>query len=426
MGLNIIEADIEEDQQDANHADRLALLREIKASTEVAVEVLNDVLLFDKIESTLKIELPMVPIWEVVDRMMAEFKLPASRRGILLRSTYETCSTDGDNSYAMGLRVNDMKSLPDEVRSLLVAGDASRISQVLRNLLSNALKFTPKKGSVQVIASYNSSSMTDERKVRWRGNPTRSEKIHLHNGEEVMAIPRGHFQLAVQDTGVGMSVDQIGKLFGEGVQFNSMELQAGKGSGLGLFIAKGLVEQHKGTLEASSEGFGKGSKFTMKLPLYHVPVHSLKSEDQLELVIPEVAKNTSEAPQQEERRGLRLLVVDDAATNRDFLSRLLERRGHKCDVAENGQVALEMVRESTWSGQEPYDCVLIDYEMPVMNGPTATGLIRELGCDVFIIGVTGNVLADDVQYFRIKGANAILPKPVDMSALDELFVENMF
>ena len=82
-----------------------------------------------------------------------------------------------------------------------------------------------------------------------------------------------------------------------------------------------------------------------------------------------------------------------------------------------------MVRETMQGHTEPYDSVLMDYEMHVMNGPTAAGLIRSLGSDVFIIGITGNVLSDDVQYFKSKGANAILPKPLQLSALEDVFME---
>jgi len=440
MGLSIIEADMEIDDRHQEHgdpevgdgrfADRLLLLREIQNNTESAVEVLNDVLLYDKIETCLKLEVSMVHIWNVVERTLSEFRLPAQRRGVHLRATYETSTTDGDCAYDVGLRVKNASALPDDVRCLCVAGDASRITQVLRNLLSNALKFTSKQGSILVTASYHMKSMVDERRVKWKGSATWLEKIELHNGQEVAATPRGHFQLTVQDNGVGMTPDQIGKLFGEGVQFNAHALQAGKGSGLGLFIAKGLVKQHKGTLEAMSEGHDKGAVFTLKLPLYHVPgLPSEEEEREGSTNTPDKKISNDEPSSCSESQRLRILVVDDHPSNRKLLCRLLESKGHNCDAAENGQVALEMVRDTMCGnangggGAEPYDSILMDYEMPVMNGPTASSLIRELGCDVFIVGITGNVLSDDVQYFKSRGANAILPKPFQLSALEDLFME---
>jgi len=435
MGLNIIEAEMEadEDRGDGRYTDRLLLLREVQNSTESAVDVLNDVLLYDKIESSLKLEVSMVHVWHVVERTLSEFKRPAQRQGVHLRTTFETSTTDGDCPYDVGLRVSSVTDLPEDVQFLCVAGDASRIAQVLRNLLSNALKFTPEDGSILVTASYHMTSMDEERRVKWKGSSSWVEKIELHNKQEVLATPRGHFQLTVQDTGVGMSPDEIIKLFGEGVQFNAHALQAGKGSGLGLFIAKGLVNQHNGTLEATSEGLDKGATFTLKLPLYHVPDLSSESDEHQETStsVSDLEKsNNDETPSCAEDRDLRLLVVDDHPSNRKLLCRLLESKGHQCDMAENGQVALEMVRDTMWGSSEgdealePYDCILMDYEMPVMNGPTASSLIRELGCDVFIIGITGNVLSDDVQYFKSRGANAILPKPFQLSTLEDLFMEH--
>ena len=270
-----------------------------------------------------------------------------------------------------------------------------------------------------MTASYHSHDM-EENRVKWKGiNPNSEfEKIVLHNGEEIEANPRGHFLLTVKDTGVGMTEDQLSHLFGEGVQFNAARLQAGRGSGLGLFIAKSLVEQHRGTLCASSGGLDLGATFTLKLPLYHVSVQESSSTD--------YKRNLTAAASSSSlcSKKLRILVVDDAASNRKFLSRLLERNGHHCDKAENGQCALEMVRDTMLGNVEPYDCILMDYEMPVMNGPTASSLIRGLGSDVFIIGITGNILRQDVEYFRSRGANAILPKPIYMSALENLFVEH--
>jgi CheY-like chemotaxis protein len=122
----------------------------------------------------------------------------------------------------------------------------------------------------------------------------------------------------------------------------------------------------------------------------------------------------------------RILVVDDAPSNRKMLVRVLARSGHVCDQAQDGQVAVDMVRrmsEGGWGegGAGQYDMVLMDYEMPVMNGPTATRALRELGCMCPIVGVTGNVLGADIDYFLEQGADAVLPKPLQLSALEEVW-----
>mmetsp|Transcript_23050 Transcript_23050/g.37644 ORF Transcript_23050/g.37644 Transcript_23050/m.37644 type:complete len:322 (+) Transcript_23050:148-1113(+) len=317
--------------------------------------------------------------------------------------------------------VSRLEDLPARIRDLRVIGDIPKIRQVLRNLVSNAIKFTPEDGSIILTVSYSAKEMADKRKGKFRRLSVFMEKIMLKNGEEIQAIPNGYFQLNVRDSGVGMNEDQISRLFGEGVQFNANDLQAGRGSGLGLFIAKNLVLRHQGKLSALSEGIGKGSDFKLQLPLYQCNVTPTIEES-----ICGEEECVSESSSKYERRQLSILVVDDVETNRKLLSRLLERGGHQCHMAENGEVAVKMIQEnmSTSGGDEGlYDCVLIDYEMPVLNGPNACQQIRDMGCDVFIVGVTGNTLDDDVQYFKSKGANVVLLKPVNLVALENLFVE---
>jgi signal transduction histidine kinase len=101
------------------------------------------------------------------------------------------------------------------------------------------------------------------------------KKFTLHGREEVAFEQAGHVLVSATDTGAGMSPNQLTKLFREGIQFDVNTQQGGKGSGLGLYIAKGIVEQHGGSLVADSGGLGCGTTFTVKLPLYHVPDESL-------------------------------------------------------------------------------------------------------------------------------------------------------
>ena len=164
-------------------------------------------------------------------------------------------------------------------------------------------------------------------------------------------------------------------------------------------------------MDAHSEGLGRGSTFTLRLPLFSAPSYKPVKEDLI------TCSTDSFTP-----RNLRILVVDDVLSNRKLLCRLLERKGHKCDMAENGQRALDAIKSDTGGG---YHCLLIDFEMPVLNGPDTVQRIREdLGCDMFIVGVTGNMLTEDVEYFISKGANCVLPKPVQLPILEELLIEH--
>lgn len=244
-------------------------------------------------------------------------------------------------------------------------------------------------------------------------------------------IRSGRVRIDVKDSGIGMTGEQLEKLFGQGVQFNVNELQAGKGSGLGLWITKGLVEQHKGKLAASSEGLGSGSTFSCTLPIYHVPDTTLPSNLlhlKVENAKPFATRNrdkTESGPidDPELTSGqVRVLIVDDAALNRKMLSRLLTNRGYLCDEAENGEDAVNMVKKAM-GAERCYDSILMDYEMPVMDGPSSVAMLRSIGCDAFVIGITGNVLPEDVAHFKNCGANSVFGKPVNVQGVISLWCE---
>ena len=251
----------------------------------------------------------------------------------------------------------------------------------------------------------------------------------------------GSIVITVTDTGVGLSEHQLGEICAEGVQFNANTLQAGQGSGLGLFISKGLAEQHSGRLSVASEGLSKGAVMLLELPLYRkqVPCASLmamlgrpsasQSDDSAATALMQVHRQCSvdsAAPTiaTERTRGIsyarRVLVVDDALSNRKMLMRLLKARGFLCEQAEDGQQALDMYRALRDRG-EHVDTVVMDYEMPVMDGPTATRTLRQqLGCTCLIVGVTGNLLPDDVDHFKRQGADAVLGKPLNVKAFEDM------
>lgn len=189
-------------------------------------------------------------------------------------------------------------------------------------------------------------------------------------------------------------------------------------SGLGLYIAKGIVEQHGGTLTAQSEGVGKGSTFTLLLPLHQVP----KCHHPRITSVKEKLPMTQDFEISSALGSLNILIVDDSTPTRKLLRRLLEKRGHTCDEAQDGQECIKKVLEAKENGVY-YDCILLDDQMPVMNGPEALLKLREMGCDSFTVGITGNALPEDTAYFRSCGATGIIVKPVDIDALESLLIE---
>ena len=120
------------------------------------------------------------------------------------------------------------------------------------------------------------------------------------------------------------------------------------------------------------------------------------------------------------RRMTRVLVVDDVAMNRKVMLKLLRERSEECVEAVDGVDAVAKVRTSIEAGEKPYDMITMDYQMPNMDGPTATKIIREMGYTGVVVGVTGNVLPDDMRHFMEHGVDAVLGKPMDVSAFDDL------
>jgi CheY-like chemotaxis protein len=282
--------------------------------------------------------------------------------------------------------------------------------------MSNALKFTPSNGSIRVQAIYVPNT-----------TESAEEHFELEEGQMFTGFHKGSLHVRVVDSGAGMSPDQVEKLFQDGVQFNANELQAGGGSGLGLFIAKGIVLQHDGTLSATSDGIGQGTTFEMTLPLWDITSDGNDEIYDVELgVTPHNEDTATVTPTaisfRMAKSKLKILVVDDVKSNRKLLRRILENKGHECFEAEDGVECMELL-EANDAGETSFDSILLDYEMPRMDGPTTA---KEIRCtlvddDINIIGVTGNVLPDDVQFFLNCGANAVLSKPVKIKELTKLW-----
>eukprot|EP00598_Pedospumella_elongata_P014537 CAMPEP_0185013682 /NCGR_PEP_ID=MMETSP1098-20130426/98927_1 /TAXON_ID=89044 /ORGANISM="Spumella elongata, Strain CCAP 955/1" /LENGTH=707 /DNA_ID=CAMNT_0027542749 /DNA_START=18 /DNA_END=2138 /DNA_ORIENTATION=+ len=203
----------------------LELSAELISNSESAVDVLNDLLNYDKIEmGTLRLEFSTVPIWEVVKTATIGFLTPAKHKGIHL-------------SLSNNLEIEDGLDDTSTNQEPVVIGDDARLAQVMRNLVSNALKFTPEHGHVVIKVEKLTGGLPNPSLV------LAPEYVHL------LDQPRaGSVRISVTDSGVGLTADQLAQICTEGMQFNANELQAGKGSGLGLFITKGIVEQHGGTL----------------------------------------------------------------------------------------------------------------------------------------------------------------------------------
>ncbi len=259
----------------------------------------------------------------------------------------------------------------DEVPVDALRGDPLRLRQVLLNLVGNAIKFT-EQGSVAVTVTPASAQGG-----RWPGR---------------CASP-------LQDTGIGIEPAKLEQLFAPFTQADRSIARQYGGSGLGLAISQRLVQAMGGELQATSVP-GEGSTFWFEL--------LLATGDARAVAVVENAQAQPVSPR-------RILVAEDVEINRQILRAALVRQGHHIVFVPDGAQALERVQ------REPFDIVLMDVQMPVLDGVEATRRIRKLPGPVSgipIIGLTANVMARERERYLGAGMNACLPKPVEWRQLD--------
>ena len=265
-----------------------------------------------------------------------------------------------------------IKEFDEEIPENLI-GDPLRLHQIILNLVSNAVKFTAV------------------------GNISVRVKL-VHQDQEKVLI-----QFSVTDTGIGIPQDRIDYIFENFQQASSHTSRLYGGTGLGLAIVKQLIEPQGGTINVTSTE-GMGSDFSFTLPF-----------DKADLII-EVEENTNE--NKTKIKDIKVLIVEDIPLNQLLMKTLLDDFGFQHGSAENGAVAIEKLKESS------YDIVLMDLQMPVMNGFEATQYIREiLKSTIPIIALTADVTTVDLKKCRDVGINDYLAKPVDERILFTKIVE---
>ncbi len=270
----------------------------------------------------------------------------------------------------LALQVHLQPGLPTWVR-----GDAQRIKQILVNLLSNAVKFTA------------------------QGEVTLS----------VTGTTQGRLAFAVADTGIGIDEAQQARLFQPFVQADGSTSRRFGGTGLGLAISRNLATLMGGTIDMRSTP-GQGSVFTLTLPLPEVTAPAKATE-------PPATRSLHRL------QGLRLLAAEDVDINRMVLQGQLEFEGAKVVFAENGEQATRILRTALQDrpagGADPFHAVLMDVQMPVMDGLEATRLIHALAPSLPVIGLTAHVLDEECQRCLDAGMVERVVKPVDLDLLVE-------
>ncbi|MFA7346692.1 MAG: ATP-binding protein [Desulfurivibrionaceae bacterium] len=343
--------------------------RTITQSATSLLTLINDILDLAKIEAG-KLELEHLPfeLSEVIDNVVAMFKIPAREKGVVV-----SCKIDN--------------RIPKRIM-----GDSNRLRQVLVNLAGNAMKFT-EKGGVDVQVAY-----------------------------EREAAGRIVGRFSVHDSGIGIPADRVEAIFEKFTQADGSTTRKYGGTGLGLAICLQLVELMGGHLAVTSEE-GKGSTFYFVIPLEEAPAEIISLQEH------------KDAAREKAPAGGRILLVEDNAVNQRLAGILITREGYEVEVASDGTEALEHLRYQT------FDLVLMDVQMPNMDGMEATRKIREIEADpalrqsyvglrslkqpLAIVGLTAHARKEDETACYDAGMNGFLTKPIIKAKLVTILGEMM-
>ena len=263
-----------------------------------------------------------------------------------------------------------------------VLADPNRLNQVLMNILSNAVKYTPTGGHIRL---------------------------------EVEELPRNEhyarYRFVVQDDGIGMSADYQKTLFDPFTREERSGTNKVQGTGLGMAITKSVIDLMGGSISVES-ATGKGTRFEVVLEF---PIDTEADTVQKARALPEEEETTSPLS------GMKFLCAEDNAINAEILQMLLETKGASCTICPNGQEIVDAFA-SVKPGE--YDMILMDVQMPVMDGLEATRRIRSgenpLGRIIPILAMTANAFLEDMQKSKEAGMDEHLSKPVDISALEQV------
>jgi len=344
--INSVYLGLQSLEEELNDPELKQLVSTMRQSTERAIFILNDTLDYSKLElGFANIKKSPTNISTCIQQCVNEFKVSAQRHNIHL----------------------SMNIICDCVCEI----DGIRITQVLCNLVSNALKFTPHYGCITITANH----------------------IEEDNGEWSV--------ISVSDTGVGLSPESLTQVF---IPFHQIDnqIEGGKGMGIGLSICKKIIAAHNGEIEAHSS-LGEGSTFVVKLPASSRSVDAA-SEEIVEAKKPRVRG---------EMEGLHVLLVDDDEISLRVLKRMLTKSGCSVDTLKDGKEFLEYTRTPA---KKSYNMVLLDDFMTTLDGTNAIRTARGEGFQLFTVLLTGNM---NDQIYEC-GANAVLHKPLKFSDLREV------
>ena len=346
--LNGIVGMAEQLAQSQLDADQRYFVDIMRSASSTLLSIINDVLDISKIESgKFSIETTPFNLNETIRRTLSIFGEKAKQTNVSL----------------------DIELMDD--RGIMHLGDPHRLSQVLFNIVGNAMKFT-QAGYVRVTS-------------------------HLARGENDICL----VSFSIEDTGVGMDMAYLTKVFEAFTQEDASVTRKFGGSGLGLSIARNIVHIMGGTIEIESEK-GKGTRVNIRIPMR---ISNEKTKQDI-VEITDLQKSL---------KGLRILAVEDNELNRMVLQVILKKCEVVLTIAHNGQEAIDLIQ------QQEFDLVLMDVQMPIVDGLEATKYIRnELKMIIPIIGLSANAMREEVEICKQAGMNDYLVKPYSERVLVEI------
>ncbi len=332
-------------------------VEKMRWSADHLVCLLNDMLDLSKIEAgQMGIDLAPCNLAEIIAEVDSVMRPLASENLLEFGVSYEG-------------------QIPETIRT-----DGMRLRQILLNLVSNAIKFTSE-GSVVVRVS---------------GRKGRSSKHDL-------------VRIAVADTGIGISEDKLHLLF---QPFTQIHGESRGGTGLGLDISGRLARMLGGSIQVESE-LGKGSTFSFELPSPCGSGTAWIDASQAQVRAPSLKSQSSDL---ESLDGIRILAVDDNPDNREIISFLLKAAGARVELAENGAIGVDKALDARQAGT-PFDLILMDMRMPVMDGHRAVAKLRESGLTTPIVALTAHAMTGDAASCLGAGCDAYIGKPIVPNAL---------
>jgi diguanylate cyclase (GGDEF)-like protein/PAS domain S-box-containing protein len=341
-------------------SDRLNYVMTIRRNGEHLLSVLNDILDLSKVEAgKMAVELIKCSPAQVLNDVAALMRVRAVEKGLAFEVTY-----DG--------------MIPATLRT-----DPTRLRQIVLNLVSNAIKFT-EQGSVVLTARC-----------------------------EALDEGRAELTVSVRDTGIGMDEAQRSRLFQPFSQADTSMTRRYGGSGLGLGISAPLAAALGGSIAVESEP-GRGSTFTLRVPVWQVPGSALLQRPEEGLA----RDHHSSIPTLDivPRAGGRVLLAEDGRDNQVLIGTLLRKHGFEVQVVENGRLAVERTLDALESGR-PFHVVLMDMQMPELDGYGATSQLRARGYSGTIVALTAHALSGERERCLSAGCDDYLTKPIERASL---------